>query len=160
MFLPVFFFVQHFSTTYFRNYIAEFYPSPPLRQFRQFGQFLFRQRRDILWFFRFCQLSGAFRFSLFAGCLPFFHLLFIVCFPFFSDAFQEPFRRFRRVAFLCLSGAPRLGQLSFKGVFQDGLAVGLQLLPGLFQVSDAVLDLGKELLDSGDDIQYLSAISG
>ena len=43
------------------------------------------------------------------------------------------------------------GELALEGVFQQGLAIHLELRAGGLQVFDALVQLGKQLFDFGDD---------
>lgn len=46
---------------------------------------------------------------------------------------------------------PLRGELALEGVFQQGLAIHLKLRAGGLQAFDALVQLGKQLLDFGDD---------
>ena len=51
--------------------------------------------------------------------------------------------------------APFFGELAFKGVFEDGLAVALKLGLYFLQGFDAGIEPGEEFLDFGDDAVLL-----
>ncbi|ANT65411.1 hypothetical protein Ptc2401_01675 [Prosthecochloris sp. CIB 2401] len=83
---------------------------------------------------------------------PLFELLLVAGFALVLDAIEELVCGFELVGILF---APIFGELSFKGVFEERLAVYLELFTSFLQAFDAFIQLGEEFFDFGYDAVLL-----
>ena len=83
-----------------------------------------------------------------AGGLPVGELLLVAGLAFAGDALLQGGGGFELVA---VGGAPCCGQLAFEGIFEQRLAIDLELFAGGFQAGHALIEFGKQFLDLGDD---------
>ena len=83
-----------------------------------------------------------------AGGLPVGELLLVAGLAFVGDALLQGGGGFKLVA---VGGAPCCGQLAFEGIFQQRLAIDLELFAGGFQAGHALIKFGKQFLDLGDN---------
>lgn len=80
--------------------------------------------------------------------VPGFLYIFRLRFSLFQNSFQQFLSRFQLIL---MRLTPLAGQFPFDGGFEDSLAVALELGFGLFQFSDAGIELGEEFFDFGYD---------
>ena len=80
--------------------------------------------------------------------LPVGELLLVALRALLLDALEQGIGGFQFVLILC---APLRGELALEGVFQQGLAIHLELGACGLQVFDALVQLGKQFLDFGND---------
>ena len=150
--------------------MAYLYPNPPLQQFGQFGQFsqfFGGERRE-----RFRGFGFA---ALFAGGFPVGELLLVALRALLLDALEHGISGFQGFVIPAKAGihvikrldprlrgddvslrAPLRCEFALEGVFQQGLAIHLELRAGGFQVFDALVQFRKQLFDFGDDAVLLS----
>ena len=83
-----------------------------------------------------------------AGGLPVGELLLVAGLAFAGDALLQGGGGFELVA---VGGAPGGGELALEGIFEQRLAIDLELFAGGFQTGHALIEFGKQFLDLGDD---------
>ena len=82
------------------------------------------------------------------GGLPVGELLLVAGLAFAGDALLQGGGGFELVV---VGGAPGGGELALEGVFQQLLAIDLELFAGGFKAGHALIEFGKQFLDLGDD---------
>ena len=87
-----------------------------------------------------------------AGGLPVGELLLVAGLAFAGDALLQGGGGFE---FVWVIGALLGGEFAFEGVFEQRLAINLELGLGGFQAFDALVQLGEQFLDFGDDALLL-----